>query len=394
MPAPAAGVRSEPSWFVVGTLDDGNEKGGDVDALRVGIVGAGGIAVEHAIGWQATGGRGEIVALADVTLERAQGLADRFTGGRARVYPDYETLLADPGVDAVDICLPHHLHTEAIVAAARAGKAVLCEKPLSTSLADAALIDAALRETGVVFMAAHNQLFQPSLIEARQLLAAGALGRPFVLRTIEAFQHRAIRHGQVASHHGGGESPWAWRVDPRRMGGGAVIDTGWHATYRLLALADERPVEVAAMTDRFYVHDLPAEDTGLLLVRFASGAIGEIITSWAFSPVSGWHFEVAAEHGSLAGGKTRLVHQLHGWPEPVEFTRFPDDLPQTFASEITHFLDVIQHSTVPQASFDHAARVLQLTLAAYTAAAEHCVVSLPEDPTQPGVPVGAAAMAR
>ncbi|MDP8931992.1 MAG: hypothetical protein M3O70_26340, partial [Actinomycetota bacterium] len=87
-------------------------------------------------------------------------------------------------------------------------------------------------------------------------------------------------------------------------------------------------------------------------------------------------------------------HQLHGWPEPVEFTKIPDDLPQTFASEITHFLDVVQNGTASQASFDHAARVLQLTLAAYTAAAEHCVVSLPEDPTQPGVPTGAQMVSR
>jgi len=132
----------------------------------------------------------------------------------------------------------------------------------------------------------------------------------------------------------------------------------------------------------------------VLLVRFASGAIGEIITSWAFSPVGAWHFEVGAEHGSLAGGKTRLVHQLHGWPEPVEFAKIADDLPQTFASEITHFLDVVQQGAASQASFDHAARVLQLTLAAYTAAAEHCVVALPEDPTQPGVPTGTQMVAR
>jgi predicted dehydrogenase len=148
------------------------------------------------------------------------------------------------------------------------------------------------------------------------------------------------------------------------------------------------------MMDRFAVKQLTAEDTGVLLVRFASGVIGEILTSWAFSPVSAWHFEVAAEHGSLAGGKTRLVHQLHGWPEPIEFTRFPDDLPQTFASEVSHFLDVVQQGPIPQASFDHAARVLQLTLAAYTAAAEHCVVALPEDPTQPGVPATVEMVAR
>ena len=84
------------------------------------------------------------------------------------------------------------------------------------------------------------------------------------------------------------------------------------------------------MVDRFAVKQLNAEDTGVIMVRFASGAIGEIMTTWAFSPVINWHFEVGAEHGSLAGGKTRLVHQLHGWPEPVEFTPFTHELALTF----------------------------------------------------------------
>jgi predicted dehydrogenase len=81
----------------------------------------------------------------------------------------------------------------------------------------------------------------------------------------------------------------------------------------------------------------------------------------------------------------RLTHQLHGWPDSSEIK---NDLPlaHTFASEITHFLDIIQHGEPSLATFDHAARVLQLTLAAYASAAEHRVVALPEDPTQPGVP--------
>jgi predicted dehydrogenase len=318
-------------------------------------------------------------------------------------------MLDEAKIDAVDICLPHHLHTEAILAAARAGKAILCEKPLCTNLNDAAAIRDALQESGAVFMAAHNQLFQPSLIEARRLLASGALGQPFVFRSIEAGQNRGFAAGRHPTEIGGGESPWVWRADVKRMGGGEVIDTGWHATYRLLALAGDRPVEVTAMMDRFAVEQLTAEDTGVILVRFASGAIGQILTSWAFGPVGNWHFEVGAEHGSLAGSHTRLVHQLHGWPEPVEFTRFTHALSLTFASEVSHFLDVVQRGETPpsgggggggggggpppQASFDHAARVLQLTLAAYTAAAEHCVVSLPEDPTQPGIPLRQSALA-
>jgi predicted dehydrogenase len=370
------------------------EDGASVDTLKVGIVGSGWMGHVHARAWQKNAPRGQVVAVADVSPQRATHLAAECGDREVAIYADIETMLAEADLDAVDICLPHHLHTDAILAAARAGKAILCEKPLCMTLDDAVKIRSALDESGSVFMAAHNQLFQPSLIEARRLLAAGVLGRPYVVRSIEAVQNRGFNTGSVPIELGGGESPWAWRADPRRMGGGEVIDTGWHATYRLLALADDRPVEVTAMMDRFAVKQLSAEDTGLLLVRFASGAIGEIITSWAFSPVGGWHFEVGAEHGSLAGGKSRLVHQLHGWPELVEFTKFPDDLPQTFASEITHFLDVVQEGAAPQAPFDHAARVLQLTLAAYTAAAEHCVVSLPEDPTQRGIPVAASAMAR
>ena len=364
-----------------------------MDTLKIGIVGSGWMGHVHSRAWRSNTPRAEVVAVADVSPERTRNLAKTFDDREVATYTDLATMLAEADLDAVDICLPHHLHTDAILAAARAGKAILCEKPLCMTLDDAVKIRSALDESGSVFMAAHNQLFQPSLIEARRLLAAGVLGRPYVVRSIEAVQNRGFNTGSVPIELGGGESPWAWRADPRRMGGGEVIDTGWHATYRLLTLADDRPVEVTAMMDRFAVKQLSAEDTGLLLVRFASGAIGEIITSWAFSPVGSWHFEVGAEHGSLAGGKTRLVHQLHGWPEPVEFTKFADDLPQTFASEITHFLDVLQHGAESQASFDHAARVLQLTLAAYTAAAEHCVVALPEDPTQAGVPMAASAVA-
>ncbi|MGH2613762.1 MAG: Gfo/Idh/MocA family protein [Thermomicrobiales bacterium] len=358
-----------------------------MDTLRVGIVGAGWMGHAHARAWQENAPRGAIVAIADVSPERARHLAAQLSEPNVPNYPDLASMLAEADIDAVDICLPHHLHTGAILAAARAGKAVLCEKPLCTTLSDAAAIRDALQESGSVFMAAHNQLFQPSLIEARRLLGSGALGKPFVFRSIEAVQNRGFAAGRRPVEIGGGESPWVWRADVKRMGGGEVIDTGWHATYRLLALGDERPVEVTAMMDRFAVQQLTAEDTGVLLVRFASGAIGEMLTSWAFSPVGSWHFEVGAEHGSLAGGKTSLVHQLHGWPEPVAFGPFTHDLALTFASEVAHFLDVVQRGEPSLASFEHAARVLQLTLAAYTAAAEHCVVSLPEDPTQPGIPM-------
>ena len=358
-----------------------------METLKVGIIGAGWMGTEHARGWQNNAPRGEIVAVADASAARARQIAEGFAGGRPRVYAGIDALLEDPEVEAVDICLPHHLHAETILAAARAGKAILCEKPLCTSFEDAVVIGAVLRETGVPFMAAHNQLFQPSLIEARRLLAAGTLGRTFVIRSIEAVQNRGFQTGRVPVELAEGENPWAWRADPRRMGGGEVLDTGWHATYRLLALAGaDRPVEVAAIMGRFFVAELPAEDTGLVLVRFASGAIGEVVTSWAFAPVGGWQFEVMAEHGGVAGGKTRTVHQLHAWTEPAVL---PNEPVHTFTAEVAHFLDVVQSGAASLAPFEAGARVLQLTKAAYRAVAERRPMSLPEDPLAAPVPVGA-----
>lgn len=356
-----------------------------VEPLRIGIVGSGWMGHVHAGAWLSNAPRARVVAVADVSPARASHLAAELGGDGIVSYADLATMLAETELDAVDICLPHHLHTEAILTAAAAGKAILCEKPLCTTLDDAATIRDALETSGVVFMAAHNQLFQPSLVEARRLLASGALGRPFYFRSIEAVQNRGFASGRVPIELGGGENPWSWRADPARMGGGEVLDTGWHATYRLLALAEERPVEVTAMMDRFVVKQLTAEDTGVIMVRFASGAIGEILTSWAFNPVGNWSFEVGAEHGSLAGAKDRLVHQLHGWPEPVATMNEPS-LPRTFSSEVAHFLDIVQKGEPSLSTFDHAARVLQLTLAAYTAAETHQVVTLPEDPTRPGTP--------
>jgi len=353
--------------------------------LKVGIIGAGGIATAHGIAWQANAARGEIVAVADVSEPRAVAWANRFTDDSARIYDDIDSLLEDDEVEAVDICLPHHLHADAIIAAAHAGKAILCEKPLCTSLADAARIDTSLRETGVTFVMAHNQLFQPSLLEARKLLTAGTIGRPYVYRSIEAFQNRAAINPPTTTTLPPGESPWAWRADPKRMGGGEVLDTGWHASYRLLALAgDDRPIEVTAMTERFFLPKSAgseSEDTGALLVRFASGAIGEILTTWAFATVDGWQFEVMGEHGSLAGGERRLAHQLHAWPQPAMQTHDPV---HTFTEEVRHFLDVVQRGVPSLAPFSEGARVLQLTMAAYTAVAERRTVTLPENPAEAG----------
>ena len=360
----------------------------DTSKLHVGILGSGNIARVHAIGWNAYPERATLMAFADIAIERAHAMSEEHTGGAARTYNALEAMLADPEIDVVDICLPHHLHTEAIIASAEAGKAILCEKPLCTNLEDARKIKETLDRTGVPFMAAHNQLFQPSLLEARRLIATGVIGTPFIYRSIETFQNR--RFDPHAP--GGGATAGAlhgWRADLKQSGGGELLDTGYHGTYRLLSLASgDRPVEVTGFLSRFLMSHLPTEDTGQVVVRFASGAIGEILTSWAFDVAGARHFEVSAEHGALAGAPTYLQHHLYRWPAPQqrEFTPIA-----TFTAEIGHFIDVVQKGADNPASIDVAIRALQLIKGAYLSAQLGQTVTLPEDPTEAPVPRVSAA---
>jgi predicted dehydrogenase len=351
---------------------------GAPNELRVGILGSGSIANVHSVGWSSYPGRARIASFTDIAVDRAEAMSKKYTDGAAKVYGSLDALVNDPDIDVVDICLPHHLHTDAIIAAAQAGKAVLCEKPLCTHLDDARRIKQALDETGAVFMSAHNNLFVPSLIEARRMIASGFVGRPYIYRSTETFQSRTFKpHSNEPASVGGGQM--GWRADLKQSGGGELLDTGYHSTYRLLSLAsNDRPVEVTGFLSRFLISHLPTEDTGQVVVRFESGAIGEILTSWALDVVGRRHFEVSAEFGALAGGANYLEHHVYNWPEPQKRTFEPI---ATFTAEIGHFIDVVQNGADNPATIDIATRTLQVIKGAYLSAQLGQTVTLPEDPT-------------
>jgi len=350
--------------------------------LRVGILGAGGIANVHARGWSAYPGKAIIAAFSDVATDRAQAMSNLYTDGSAKVYDSIDAVVADPEIDVIDICLPHHLHADAVIKAAKAGKAILCEKPLCTTLEDGITIRNTINETGATFMGAHNNLFTPALLEARRLIEGGVIGTPFMYRSIETFQSQKFDPWTRGSSAAGGGQR-GWRADLRQAGGGELLDTGYHGTYRLLSMAaGDRPVEVTGFLSRFLLSHLPTEDTGQVIVRFESGAVGQIVTSWAFDVVDSRQFEVEASHGALAGSQTFLRHQLYRWPAAAEMT-FPK--PETFTLEIGHFIDVVKDGAPNAAPIDDTIRTLQVIKAAYLSAQIGATVSLPEDPT--GTPV-------
>jgi predicted dehydrogenase len=346
--------------------------------IRVGILGAGGIANVHARGWKAFPEKATIAAFSDVATDRAQAMSDLYTGGQAKIYDSIDAVVADESIDVIDICLPHHLHADAVIKAARAGKAILCEKPLCTTLEDGIEIRNVLTETGVTFMGAHNNLFTPALLEARRIIETGAIGKPFMYRSIETFQSRSFDPWTAGSAAAGG-GQGGWRANLTQAGGGELLDTGYHGTYRLLSMAaGDRPVEVTGFLSRFLLSHLPTEDTGHVIVRFESGAVGQIITSWAFDVVESRQFEVEAEYGALAGSQTFLKHQLYRWPSAAEMT-FPK--PETFTLEIGHFIEVVRSGATNAAPIDDTIRTLQVIKAAYLSAQLGQTVSLPADPT-------------
>jgi predicted dehydrogenase len=153
--------------------------------IRIGIIGGGSIAGAHLTGYLEAPDAVVVTAVADIHAEHAREHADR--AGGAQVFLDYREMLASSLVNAVDICLPHNLHAGAIVAAAEAGKHVLCEKPLCLTLAEAEEVRRAVSDAGITLMCAHNQLFLPPVAAARKLLEEGILGTVYQARTTDSF---------------------------------------------------------------------------------------------------------------------------------------------------------------------------------------------------------------
>jgi predicted dehydrogenase len=345
--------------------------------LRIGLIGCGNITHAHVEGWKTLAGRAVIGALADISEENARRRAAQI-GHAATIYTDYHDLLADSEIDAVDIALPHHLHRDAIVAAAQAGKHLMGEKPLCLTLDEAADIACAVRESGVTMMAAHNQLFFPSVLQAKQMIASGDLGEIYMIHSLDCgARRRSLSPDKSTWGETVRPSTTSWRSDPEKMGGGELIDTGYHPTYRLLFLAGEKPSEVAAMLGTYRL-PLQREDTANVLVTFENSMAGMIFSSWGMRAPGARPtlFNVMGEAGQLWGEIDKLYYQPVGFHSPatVEYANW--DYGRSFAAEMAHFVDAIEGGFEPYHSVSEATETLRVILAAYRSAEEGIIVKL------------------
>ena len=187
--------------------------------LGVAIVGCGRISDLHALGYE---GRPDaaIVAVCDTKRGRARAKAEAW--GVDKVYTDYRRLLEDDSVDLVELLVPHDLHAQMAVDACRAGKHVSVQKPMAITIAEADRMIEAAQGAGVVLRVYENFVFYPPFARAHQMVDAGEIGEPQMIRV----------HFSTGARGGGWQVPhsaWLWRFDAKRSGGGPIIfDHGYH----------------------------------------------------------------------------------------------------------------------------------------------------------------------
>jgi len=263
--------------------------------IGVGIVGLGSIGRTHA------------AAIAEVPGLDLRGTVGG--GGLAGVtaHPDVAALLADPEVHAVGICSPSGLHAEHARAALEAGKHVLVEKPVATSVADArALVAAARRahdEHGVVAGVVSQRRLEPQHVHLKSVLESGGLGRPVLGEALVRWHRDAAYYDHAA-----------WRREA--PGGGSLMNQGLHSVDLLRWLLGE-VAEVSAATGTL-VADMAAEDTAVAALRFTSGALGAIVTSTATKPGLPAELNVYGTGGAVGIHHTEVVRWDTDAPAPPQ----------------------------------------------------------------------------
>jgi UDP-N-acetyl-2-amino-2-deoxyglucuronate dehydrogenase len=277
----------------------------DASAFGYAILGCGWVASAHAWGVRALEAEGvRLVAVADSAHERAQMFARDFAA--AHVYADYRDVLAREDVDAVSICLPDYLHAEAAVAAAQAGKHVLCEKPLAMDVAAAGEMIEACGRSAVALGLVMNHRYFPDNIRTKRAIRDGALGRILI---------GSVLHSSALTGDPSGTSPWRGQ---RGLAAGGILTTQAIHFLDLLLWFAGPAVGVKAWADRLIRHAQDYEDTAALALRLRSGALATLITTNG-APItddfSGTRVEIHGTEGyaMLEGDRLRLVGAREGY---------------------------------------------------------------------------------
>ncbi len=235
------------------------------EKLRLCLVGCGMIGRVHAQACQKHQDTIELY-VCDADATRARAFEDEFEA--AGVISDYDRVLSDPRIDAVDLCLPHHLHAELALSAFGAGKHVLLEKPIANSLAEADSIIDAARSAGLVLAVSENFRFEPAIRRTIEIIDRGDIGEPFLILVQEMFFTV-----EVSTHM----QAFDWRRRESTGGGGFLFDRGVH----LMAMVNQLggPVRSVYALNRSPAGVWEVDETSVVTFVHETGVITNLIES-------------------------------------------------------------------------------------------------------------------
>lgn len=243
---------------------------------RIGIIGCGKIAQVRHIPELNANPNAEIVGFYNPTTSRAEEMAAKYGG---KVFPTVDDLLADPSIDAVVISLANQAHAEVSIKALECGKAVLCEKPMATTLAECEAMVEASKRVGKPLMIAQNQRLTKAHQQARKMIEDGVIGKVLTFR--KTFGH-------------GGPETWSinpgkgtWFFDKKKAAMGAMADLGIHKTDLIQFLTGQNVVSVKATITTLDKTDangnlIQVDDNAIVIYTLEDGAIGTMTVSWTY----------------------------------------------------------------------------------------------------------------
>ncbi|MCC7128983.1 MAG: Gfo/Idh/MocA family oxidoreductase [Anaerolineae bacterium] len=339
---------------------------------QFGVIGAGSIARKRHLPELLDNPHVKIAAICDANLSRAKEMTSLY-GGKA--FSDYRDLIALKKLDAVIVCATNTTHAEMTIAALEAGKHVMCEKPMATTLADArAMIETAER-CGKFLMIAHNQRLAPACVKAREILRSGKLGKVLTFQTV--FGHPGCEYWAI-------DAGRTWFFNKQIAGLGVMGDLGIHKIDLVRWMLEDEFCEAAAMAGTLDKVDadgnqISVEDNALCLFKTRKGVIGTVTVSWTYQK----------EDNSTIFYCEKGVLRIYAHPEYqliVDYSdtegeyhkvgEIPTNVKQVKSGIVDLFVDSLMNNKPPEITGEDGYKALEAVMACFEAVASKRVVSI------------------
>jgi predicted dehydrogenase len=322
--------------------------------IGYGIVGLGRISLGEFMPGVRISERSKLVALVSGHRDKAERVADQYGITRQAIYSyeNYEEIAHNPAIDALYIALPNSMHAEYTIRGAKAGKHVLCEKPMANTVAECEQMIAACREAGRKLMIAYRCRLEPTNRRAIELLRQGYVGTVQTLHSAFGFNIK----------------PGEWRLSKKMAGGGPMMDVGIYSLQACRSLTGEEPVEVSAISS-VIDHDgrfNEVEETLVWTMRFPSGVITTCQTSYGAG--LGDYINVSGSKGWVKVDPAFVYDGLHlsAQGNGAAIDQATDDpSPRQFAREADHFSDCILGNHEPLTGGEEGLRDMRLIASIY-----------------------------